>query len=85
MILANKTKGINKFVIKGNLIHYSSTKSKKVTKSVLAFKIYRIVGGVNIAIVINIMIKMITRQLGFSYILIIVYPLTRQFGSSGYR
>src|SRR6266566_8126907 len=73
IILINKTKGINKFIIKGNLIHYSSTKSKRVTKSVLASKIYGIVGGVNIAIAINITIKIITRQLGFLYILIIVY------------
>ncbi len=35
-------------------------------------KIYRIVGGVNIAIIINIIIKIITRQLKFLYTLIIV-------------
>ena len=72
IILINKTKGNNKFVIKGNLIHYSSTKSKRVTKSVLASKIYRMVGGINIAIVINTIIKIITGQLGFLYTLIIV-------------
>ena len=66
IILINETKGTNKFTIKGNLIHYSSTKSKRVTRSVLASKIYRMVGGVNIAIAINIIIKIITRQLGFS-------------------
>ena len=73
IILINKTKGINKFIIKGNLIHYSSTKSKRITRSILASKIYKIVGGVNIAIIINIIIKIITRQLGFLYTLIIVY------------
>ena len=31
------------------------------------------VGGINIAIAINITIKIITRQLGFLYTLIIVY------------
>jgi len=31
------------------------------------------VGGVNIAITINITIKIITRQLGFLYTLIIIY------------
>ena len=61
IILANKTKGTNKFAIKGNLIHYSSTKSKRVTKSVLASEIYGIVRGVNIAIAINITIKIIIR------------------------
>src|SRR6266567_4671963 len=72
IILANKTKGNNNFAIKGNLIHYSSTKSKRVTKSVLASKIYRMVGGVNMAIAINTTIKIITRQLGFLYTPIIV-------------
>jgi hypothetical protein len=40
---------------------------------VLALEIYSIVRGVNIAIVINITIKMITKQLGFSQTLIVVY------------
>src|SRR6266700_2147901 len=48
IILVNKTKGTDEFVIKGNLIHYSSTKS-------------------------NTIIKIIIRQLGFLYTLIIVY------------
>src|SRR6266567_9092551 len=65
-------KKTNKFTIKGNLIHYSSTKSKRVTRSVLVFKIYRIVGSVNMAITINTTIKIITRQLGFLYTPIIV-------------
>ena len=72
----NKTKtnsiGTNEFVIKRNLIYYSSTKSKRVTRSILASEIYSIVGGINIAIIINITIKIITEQLGFLYILIII-------------
>ena len=73
IILINKIKGTDKFIIKGNLIYYSSTKSKRVTRSILASKIYGMVGGVNIAITINITIKIITRQLGFLYTLIIIY------------
>ena len=65
IILINKTKinsiGTNKFIIKGTLIYYSSTKSKRVTRSVLASEIYSIVGGINIAIIINIIIKIITK------------------------
>ena len=61
IILINKTEETDKFTIKGNLIHYSSTKSKRVIKSILASKIYKIVGGVNMAIIINIIIKIITR------------------------
>src|SRR6266487_6506793 len=63
----------DEFTIKGNLIYYSSTKSKRVTRSVLASEIYGMVGGVDMAIVINITIKMITEQLGFSHTPIIVY------------
>src|SRR6266700_1791410 len=72
IILMNETKRTNEFAIKGNLIHYSSTKSKRVTKNVLAFKIYGIIRGVDMAIAINITIKMITGQLGFSHTLIII-------------
>ena len=61
IILSNETaNGIDEFTIKGNLIHYSSTKSKRVTRSVLALEIYGMVGGVDMAIVINTIIKMIT-------------------------
>jgi hypothetical protein len=81
MILANENKtpttnrnpnGIDRFTIKGNLIHYSSTKCKRVTRSVLASEIYGMVGGVDMAIVINTTIRMITDQLGFSHPAIII-------------
>ena len=77
IILSNETANetanrMDEFIIKGNLIHYSSTKSKRVTRSVLASEIYGMVGGVNMAIAINIMIRMITSQLGFSSTPIIV-------------
>src|SRR5580698_5205002 len=62
IILANKTfTESNKFVVNGNLIHYSSTKSKRVTRSVLASEIYGMVGGVNIAIAINTTLSMISK------------------------
>ena len=72
IILANKTANetanktinrIDKFTIKGNLIHYSSTKNKRVTRSILASEIYGMVGGIDMAIAINTMIRMITSQL----------------------
>jgi hypothetical protein len=39
---------------------------------VLASEIYSIIGGVNIVIAINTIIKIITKQLGFSQTLIVV-------------
>ena len=60
IILANETfTDNNEFTLSGNLIHYSSTKSKRVTRSVLALEIYSIVRGVDIAIANNITIHMI--------------------------
>ncbi|PVH70412.1 hypothetical protein DL98DRAFT_554046 [Cadophora sp. DSE1049] len=43
----------NFFILKRNLLHTFSTKSKKVTRSVLVSEIYNIISGVNIAIAVN--------------------------------
>jgi len=54
------------------LVYYNSTKSKRVIRSVLALKVYKIVESVNIAIAINIIIKIITNQLRLPLTLIII-------------
>ena len=59
IIITNKFTRENDFIIYSNLIYWSLTKSKRVTQSVLALEIYRIVGGVNIAIAIGTTLKMI--------------------------
>ena len=41
-------------------MHYSNIKSKRVIRSDLSLKVYGIVRGVNIAIAINIIIKIVT-------------------------
>jgi len=53
-------------------VHYSSTKSKRVTRNVLALEVYGMVGGVDMAIAINTTIKMVTNQLGLPLTPIIV-------------
>ena len=63
IMLANESYDDNSFTIKGNLIHWSSTKSKRVTRSVLASEIYGMVGGVDMALAMNSTIQMIVRQL----------------------
>src|SRR6266702_1599853 len=60
-------------MIHGNLIHWSLTKSKRITRSILASEIYRIVGGVDIVIAIGITLKMIIDQLELPIIPTIVY------------
>ncbi|KAF2178927.1 hypothetical protein K469DRAFT_731374 [Zopfia rhizophila CBS 207.26] len=78
IILANENEtetdptGTDEFVIKENLIHYSSTKSKRITRSVLASEIYGMIGGVDMAIAINTTIKIITKQLGFLHTPVII-------------
>jgi hypothetical protein len=60
IILANKIAGLDKFTIRGNLIYWSSTKSKKITRSMLASKIYGMITGVDIVYTISSTLKLIT-------------------------
>ena len=52
----------SKFHIRGNIIHWSSTKCKRVTRSVLASETYGMVSGVDIAIAIQTTLKMVTSE-----------------------
>src|SRR5271170_3478150 len=63
IIIANETTGLDEFTLKGNMIHWSSTKSKRVTRSVLASEIYGMVGGVDMSFAINTTLKLIMDQL----------------------
>ena len=63
IIIANETTGNDEFTINGNLIYWSSTKSKRVTRSVLASKIYGMVGGVDMSFTISSTISIIMKQL----------------------
>ena len=59
IIITNKFIRENDFIIYSNLIYQSLTKSKRVTRSVLALEIYGMVSGVNMAIVIGTTLKII--------------------------
>ncbi len=65
IILANENEntGSDEFNLYGNLIHWSSTKSKRVTRSVLASEIYGMVAGADLAYVIGSTLAKITSQL----------------------
>ncbi|KAF1934617.1 hypothetical protein EJ02DRAFT_490487 [Clathrospora elynae] len=60
------------FNIRGNVVYWSSTKCKRVTRSVLASKTYGMVSGVDIAIAILTTLKMVTERLGLLPIPLIV-------------
>jgi predicted phosphohydrolase len=51
--------GRDKFIIRGNLIYWSSTKSKRITRSILASEIYSMVAGVDIVYAISSILKLI--------------------------
>ncbi|HEY2455482.1 MAG TPA: hypothetical protein VGI71_23255 [Scandinavium sp.] len=70
--IANETTGTEEFTIQGNVIHWSSTKSKRVTRSVLASEIYGMVGGVDMTFVITSTLNMIMDQLNLPTIPMIV-------------
>ena len=73
IILANESNAEeNEFTLYGNLIHWSSTKSKRVTRSVLASEIYGMVAGVDLAYAIGQTLDKITDQLSQPAIPIVV-------------
>ncbi|KAI0993761.1 hypothetical protein K3495_g14423 [Podosphaera aphanis] len=62
----------DEFELTGNLFHWSSTKSKRVTRHVLASEIYAMVLGVDIGIAVSTTLAMIVEQLGLPEIPMIV-------------
>ncbi|KAF1937548.1 hypothetical protein EJ02DRAFT_426510 [Clathrospora elynae] len=62
----------NTFTIRGNVIHYSSTKCKRVTRSVLASKIYGMINGFDIGIAIATTLRMITDRLGLATVPLVI-------------
>ena len=69
----NPTDNANAFLLTGNIITYSSTKSKRVTRSALASELYSMVQGVDIAYAIGTTLNMITSRLGLPKIPTVVY------------
>ncbi len=51
------------FTVRGNIIHWSSTKCKRITRSVLASELYGMVGGVDLAVAIMTTLRMVTERL----------------------
>lgn len=64
IVLGNEHPSDGKFVLIGNIIHWSSTKCKRVTRAVLASELYAMVAGIDMAISISTSVDKITGQLG---------------------
>lgn len=70
--LGNEEFGENQFTFRGNTIHWSSTKCKRVTRAVLASELYAMTNGVDIAIPLCTTINQIMAQLGLKTVPLIV-------------
>ncbi len=73
IILGTETRTKDSFKLISNIIYYSSTKYKRVIRSILVLEIYGIVLGVDLAYAISTTLKIITDELKLPTIETIVY------------
>jgi hypothetical protein len=64
IVLGNEEEKNGSFVLNGNIVGYSSTKCKRVTRAVLASELYSMVAGTDMAISLSTTYAMICSQLG---------------------
>jgi hypothetical protein len=72
IVLGNERATEEFFEFTGNIIHWSSVKCKRITRSVLASEVYAMAEGVNIAVAIGIIINKIVAKLGAPSVFIVV-------------
>src|SRR6266487_2920016 len=72
IVLANKTTSPGQFLIRGNLLHWSSNKCKRVTRAVLTSELYAMVAGIDIAISVSTTLNRIIEQLNLKPIPIVI-------------
>ena len=60
------------FTIYGNLVHWSSTKCKRVTRSVLASEIYGMASGFDTGLSVSTTLRMVVEQLGLPTLPLII-------------
>jgi uncharacterized protein YacL len=70
--LVNETTSEECFTIKGNIVHWSSTKCKRVTRSVLASEIYGLVAGFDLGHALSTTLQKVTMRLSLPPIPVIV-------------
>ncbi|KAF7565969.1 hypothetical protein PtrM4_054030 [Pyrenophora tritici-repentis] len=72
LMLVNESIDANTFTIQGNVIHHSSTKCKRITRSVLASEIYGMVNGFDIGIAVATTLRIVTERLGLPAIPLVI-------------
>ena len=72
ILLVNETSDHDSFEMQGNMIHWSSTKCKRITRSVLASEIYGMVSGFDLGIAIKATLRMVTDRLNMPSIPLVI-------------
>jgi hypothetical protein len=72
IVLGNERVTKESFEFIGNIIHWFFVKCKRITRSVLASKVYAMAEGVDIAVVIGTTINRIIAKLGAPSVFIVV-------------
>lgn len=72
IVLANEKTNKGSFKITGNIVHWSSTKCKRITRAILASELYGMVAGIDIGISISTTLQLITKQLNIASIPVVV-------------
>jgi hypothetical protein len=63
IVLAHENHLKSSFALTGNIMHWSSTKCKRITRSTLASEVYGMMNGVNVGIALATTLEMITTRL----------------------
>lgn len=72
IVLGNEQPSDGRFKLVGNILHWSSTKCKRVTRAILASELYAMVAGLDMAISISTTLNRIMKQLGFNDIPVVI-------------
>jgi hypothetical protein len=72
IVLGNERATEESFEFTGNIIHWFFVKCKRITRSVLALKVYAMAEGVNMAVAIGTTINRIIAKLGALSVFIVV-------------
>ena len=65
-MLRNEDYSDREFDLRGNVLHWSLTKCKRVTRVVLALELYAMTAGIDMAISISTTLNLIMEQLGLT-------------------
>lgn len=72
VVFGNETHSDGQFDLRGNLLHWSSTKCKRVTRAVLASELYAMTAGIDMGISISTTLDLIMKRLGLNPVPVVI-------------